>query len=281
MENTTTAPEQIGELYDSMTRMSEVFNEGQEHLAYWYGPDDDADAVTAGLRLTRKVTDALGLRRGEHLLDAGCGVGAPGVMVARETGVQVTGITVSRVEAAVAEKRVHDNDLVGQVRFQHGNYEKMPFADGTFDAVMAIESLTHATDLPAALREFHRVLRPGGRVALSECTRAVGPTGEPVASMPDVFRPNQLLTTHEWVRALEDAGFAVEEYTQCGPRVYGLGLRYLDRANELHDTLTQEFGPDAVASLKQGYKAMFGGDPKAMGYAVVTARKPVVPASAA
>ncbi|MEV4516529.1 methyltransferase domain-containing protein [Dactylosporangium sp. NPDC049525] len=272
--NDQATAQQIGELYDGMTSIAELFNDGQEHLAYWYGPEDDTSAVAAGERLTRKVVESLGLRRGEHLLDAGCGVGAPAVMVARETGARVTGITVSRVEAGVAERRAHELGLVGQVRFQYGDYTSMPFADGTFDAVMAIESLTHAADLPRVLRELRRVLRPGGRLALSECTRAVGPNGEPIAQMPEQFQSSQLLSTSGWVDALESVGFNVEEYTQCGPRVYGLGLRYLDRANEIHDELTEAFGSEVVAGLKQGYRDMFGGDPKAMGYAIVAARKP-------
>lgn len=277
MANPVITADEVGRLYDEASRMSNIFNEGHEHLGYWYDDEDGASAIEAGERLTRKVAGALGLRPDEHLLDAGCGIGAPGVQVAKETGARVTGITVSRAEAADAERRVHAEDLVGQVRFQHGDYQSMPFGDGTFDAVMAIESLTHAPDLPRVLAEFHRVLRPGGRLALSECTRGLSLSGDDLANIPDQYKTNLLLTIPEWIAALEAAGFFVEEYTQCGPRVFGMGLRYLDRANDIHDTLVEHFGEDAVQALKQGYRDMFGRSRTTLGYAIVCARKPAVP----
>jgi ubiquinone/menaquinone biosynthesis C-methylase UbiE len=267
--STVTTPAEIGKLYDEACRLSGIFNDGQEHLAYWYDNQDDTPIIEAGKRLTRRVVDTLGLRPGEHVLDAGCGVGAPAIMVAQETGARVTGITISSAEATEAGQRAAASGLNGQVRFQHGDYMSIPYPDGTFDAVLAIESLTHAPDLEAALREFSRVLRPGGRVAISECTRM-----HPDAQIPDLYKANRLMALPEWIDALQAAGFVVEEYTQCGRRVYGMGLRYLDRADELHDTLVSNFGADIVGALKQGYRDMFGAGPENMGYAILAARKP-------
>ncbi len=164
------APEDIGRLYDEASRMSGVFNDGQEHLAYWYGDDDEAGVVEAGHRITRKVVQALGLRAGAHVLDAGCGVGAPGILVAAETGARVTGITISAAEASEAARRALAAGLSGSVAFERGDYRSISYPAATFDAIMAIESLLHAPDLGSVLGEFFRVLRPGGRLAIAECT---------------------------------------------------------------------------------------------------------------
>jgi hypothetical protein len=122
------------------------------------------------------------------------------------------------------------------------------------------------------LREFSRVLRPGGGLAIAECTREPGGPDDSTG-IPDQFKANLLMTVPQWLAALEAAGFSVEEYTQCGRRVFSMGMRYLDHANELHDVLVDEFGAPAIAALKQGYRDMFAAS-QHMGYAIIAARKP-------
>jgi SAM-dependent methyltransferase len=63
---------------------------------------------------------------------------------------------------AVAARRVPEADL------REGGLDELPFADGAFDAVIAINALQFAFAPAAALREIHRVLRPGGRLALGQ-----------------------------------------------------------------------------------------------------------------
>lgn len=262
-------PEEVGELYDQACRMSGVFNNGQEHLGYWYDDSDNATMEEASQRLTRKVLDALGLRRGEHLLEAGCGVGAPATQFAEEAGARVTGVTISAVEAEEAEKRVAELGLKHRVSIQRADYHALPFPDGHFDALTAMESLMHSSDLDKALGEFHRVLRPGGRLAVTETVRK-----DSDSYIPDMYRSRVPMTIEDWVRTLTAAGFVVEEYTQCGHRVFSSGARYVARAEELQDVLVRDFGADFVEAIKQGYRDMFAPGPERMGYAILVARKP-------
>lgn len=270
-----TTPSEVGKMYDQTTPLSDIFNDGQEHLAYWYDQYDETPILEAAQRITRKVADTLGLRPGEHLLDAGCGLGAPAILIAKETGARVTGITISEAQVVEAQKRSSAAGLSDRVHFQHADYGSIPHPDNSFDAIIAIEALMHAQDLDLVLKEFHRVLRPGGRIAISDCTRQERMTDDEWDEIAATFKMNRLLTVPQWVDTLENAGYQVEEYTQCGPRVYGMGLRYLDRANELHETLVQGFGEETVAALKQGYRDYFAPGPGRMGYAILTARKPV------
>ncbi|WP_410648413.1 SAM-dependent methyltransferase [Amycolatopsis sp. cmx-4-54] len=269
-----TISDELGKMYDQTTPLSIALNDGQEHLAYWYGKEDDTTVFEAAQRITRKVADTLYLRPGERLLDAGCGVGAPAVLVAKETGALVTGITVSAAQVAEGERRAFESGLSRSVRFERGDYQSIAYPDGSFDAIMAIESLMHAPDLDAVLAEFHRVLRPGGRLALSDCTREPGMSDDEFVQLSEAFKMHCLLTIPQWVETLKRAGFVVEEYIQCGPRVYGMGLRYLDRANELQDELVSDFGEEAIENLKQGYRNYFGAGGERMGYGIIAARKP-------
>lgn len=269
MSESDWTPAQVAELYDSSCQMSTMFNDGYEHLGYWYDSEDDASVEEAGKRLTRKVVDILGLRRDEHLLDAGCGVGAPATQIAREVGARITGITISPAECEAAEKRAARQGLFHRVRFQVRDYHDLPYGDDHFDAVMAMEALSHSVDLSKALSEFHRVLKPGGRVAISETTMV-----HPDAQLPPFFRSRRPMTADGWLEVFRAAGFVVEEWTQCGHRVYGMGNRYVERVEELRDELVAEFGAEFVDTVKQGQKDMFAPGPDHMGYLILCARKP-------
>ncbi|WP_433386235.1 SAM-dependent methyltransferase [Micromonospora sp. KLBMP9576] len=273
MDATAPTIEDIGRMYDESAALSQLFIDGQEHLPYWYDHRDETPVVEAARRITRRVGAAIGLRSGEHVLDAGCGVGAPAVQLAEEYGVRVTGVTVSAVQVGEARRRAGGSESAPRVVFAQGDYNDLDYPDGTFDAVVAVESLMHAGELATPLAEFHRVLRPGGRLAIADCTREAHVGAERAARFMATFQIGQLLSVPEWISRLRGSGFDVEEYTQCGPRVYGMGLRYLDRADELHDELAARFGADTVRELKQSYRDYFGWGTD-IGYAIIAARKP-------
>jgi cyclopropane fatty-acyl-phospholipid synthase-like methyltransferase len=267
-------PVDVGKRYDESSQVSETFNDGQAHLAYWYGEQDDTPMAEAARRLTSKVAGSLGLRPGEHLLDAGCGPGAPAVQIAEETGARVTGITVSNFEVGAGQQRARAHGLTDRVRFEYGDYTSLSFPDGSFDAVLAVETLQCAPDLDRVLGELLRVLRPGGRIAVADYTREppLGPAE--AAEFVAGFGILRLPTLPEWVAALSRAGFTVEEYTQCGHRVFGMGAKYVESAESARDKLVAEFGEAGLAGLKDGMQQFFVLGPERIGYGIVVARKP-------
>lgn len=95
-----------------------------------------------------------------RLLDAGCGGGGACVLAATH-GWEVTGFDASHALLAIARERLP------QAQFVHGDLEKLPFADGHFDAALAANSVIFAEDIRQAVRELRRVVRPGGRVAVT------------------------------------------------------------------------------------------------------------------
>lgn len=263
----------VGRKYDESAPMSIVFNDGQVHLSYWYGERDDTPMVEASQRLTRKVVDALGLRAGEHLLDAGCGLGSPAIQIASEYGVRVTGVTVSRAEVAEATRRAESSDVADRVSFAFSDFTDLVLADGSVDAVMAIESLQCAADLSASLAELVRVLRPGGRITVAEYTAEAGLTPEEAQAFADSINVPRFRTQAEWLDALRAAGLAVEEYTQCGPRVFGQGPKYVEAVEQTREAIAAEFGAETVSGMKTAMADFFSPGAERVGYAIMTARK--------
>jgi len=117
--------------------------------------------------------DRLGVRPGDRLLDLGCGFGRHAFAAARR-GARVVALDagvdeVAAVRATLAAM-VEAGELdPGSVRAGAvaGDALSLPFSDDTFDRIVAAEVLEHLVDDVAAMAELHRVLRPGGTMAVT------------------------------------------------------------------------------------------------------------------
>ena len=106
------------------------------------------------------------LRADAAVLDVGCGPGTITVGLARRAG-RVVGLDMS--EDMVGAARDHAaTEGVANVTFEVGSAYELPSDDGSFDVVYAHQVLQHLADPIRALREFRRVLRPGGLVAVRD-----------------------------------------------------------------------------------------------------------------
>lgn len=274
MSETATRSAELGKRLDSLMPIMDLINGGHFHVAYWYDENDDTPITEAGERITRKVMDALGLRRDDEVLDVGCGPGGPAVLIARETGARITGISISNYDVSAATKRAEEAGLADRLTFRYGDYMALDFPDASFDSVIAIESLLSAPDLDHVLREFNRLLRPGGTVALCHCTREAKLSPEELEKFNASNMAHQLPSLPEWIDALKRAGFVVEEYTQFGHRVFGQRERYFTAIDDVRDELVERVGEGVIAGIKQGMDGFFGPGPELVGYAIVAGRKP-------
>ena len=111
------------------------------------------------------VVEELALREGDLLVDLACGRGGYGLEVARRTGARLVGVDFSA--EAVRLAREHAGRRGQQADFRVGDLRATGLEEATADAVMVIDAIQFADPPSAAYAEIHRILRPGGRVALT------------------------------------------------------------------------------------------------------------------
>jgi 2-polyprenyl-6-hydroxyphenyl methylase/3-demethylubiquinone-9 3-methyltransferase len=128
----------------------------------WYSSEDSPMALLRAESKLRNPWVAARLSeafadRPCRVLDVGCGAGFLSNYLAAK-GAAVTGIDTSRDALAVA----HEHDTSGRARYLEADALSLPFADGSFDAVCAMDFLEHVETPERAIAEASRVLAPGG-----------------------------------------------------------------------------------------------------------------------
>ncbi len=121
-----------------------------------------------GAALTRKLAEAALVGREAEVLDVACGRGESARLLASHRGCRVVGIDYSRDNIARANLLTRRAALSEKVSFVNSDAERLPFRDVSFDVVICECSLCVFPYFEAALAEIKRVLRPGGRVAISD-----------------------------------------------------------------------------------------------------------------
>jgi cyclopropane fatty-acyl-phospholipid synthase-like methyltransferase len=262
----------VGELYDEMAGMIEVMG-GNIHVGYWLADDDPTPLLEAINRCTDLVGAELALGPGQHLLDIGCGVAVPATRIAQRTDARITALTNSRWQQQEARRRVQAAGLRGQVDVEYGDAAALEHPNESFDAVLAFESLPHAHDRRVWLREMLRVLRPGGRVVLTEFTREVELTDEE-ASILALNGLQPPLPATELTELIRAEGLELLKVHECGDNIRRSYPAYFDRLASRREDMVAAYGQERVAMQEQGMQVLLPIYRDKIGYLILTARKP-------
>ncbi len=118
-------------------------------------------------RWRRAMVTALGPLEGRRVLDVATGTGLVAALLER-AGADVVAVDQSEEMLARARARFAGTGRAGAVELVHAEAERLPFADGAFDALTFTYLLRYVDEPAATLRELARVVRPGGRIGMVE-----------------------------------------------------------------------------------------------------------------
>ena len=161
--------------------------------------------------LTNWGLNLVDIQDGWTMLDIGCGGGATlRRLLKRSKGAKVYGIDISE-ESVVKAKKVNIDVLDKQVFIAQGSAENLPYTDGMFDLVTAVETVYFWPRLPHCLQEVRRVLKSGGRFAIMVEVVDAGSMWTNVVEGMTAYSPDELQ------EMLDEAGFVETEIHRKKP----------------------------------------------------------------
>jgi len=219
---------------------------GETSAAIGYGEDQLASipkGANLGLGCGNPLAHAQ-IRPGETVLDLGSGAGIDAFLAAREVGPNGRVIGVDMTSAMIL--RARENAIKGDYRnveFRLGEIESLPVTDASVDVILSNCVINLSPDKPRVFREALRVLRPGGRMVVSDLVLA--------RALPDAVRTSVeayvgcvagAAMKDDYLRAIADAGFEGVEVVEA--TTYGAGEKVLP------NVVSEAGAWDAVRSVK-------------------------------
>jgi ubiquinone/menaquinone biosynthesis C-methylase UbiE len=184
-----------------------------------------------GRGATEELVSLCHLRAGQSILEVGCGVGATTSYLAEEHGCLVTAVDISERMVSRSQARAKRQGVRNRTGFAVADARQLPFAEGCFAALIDESVMAFVQDKQLAMRDYVRVVRPGGYIGLNQVTWSGEPPAELVRYASLIMAGAQFLNSQAWAALLESTGLGevrLNEYRFSPLSQFVEELRQLD-----------------------------------------------------
>ena len=205
---------------EAIAKTKNIFNTASDYF--------DAPALSFWNRFGQKTIERLSLNEGDLVLDVCCGTGASAIPAAVSVGStgQVLGIDIAESMLELARQKSQFQGLEN-IEFRSGDFENLGFKSESFDAVVCVFGIFFVPDMVAAVKELWRMVRPGGKLAITSWGEKVFEPANQIfwdaikTERPDLYRnftPWDRIAAPASLQTLLEAGGAtqVEVFAELG-----------------------------------------------------------------
>jgi ubiquinone/menaquinone biosynthesis C-methylase UbiE len=263
---------QVATLYDSPeSQLGPILFGGHLHWGYWDAEHAGDDFAAAADRLAQIMIDRTRIQAGQRFIDLGCGVGHPAMKLAKAKGCSVDGITISKVQQQDATARALAAGMQDKLRFIHGSALAIPCEDQAYDGGWFFESIFHMGHRDA-LREAHRVLKPGACLALTDLPTLPTTTPEFMAFVDEHIH-SSFIPKGDYPSLMAETGFELVGIDDITENVMPWLVPKFRETLALHEREIAAVVRDNLEKTIDNWVYLFEYMSENLGYMVVTARK--------
>jgi demethylmenaquinone methyltransferase/2-methoxy-6-polyprenyl-1,4-benzoquinol methylase len=197
----------------------------------------------------RKAVHLLRGAAPRELLDVATGTADLAIEAARQLErAMIVGIDVAENMLTIGREKIRRRGLQGRIVLDEASAERLPYPEGSFDAVLCGFGVRNFSDLSAGLKEMYRVLRPGGSVVILEFSR---PSRFPIRPLYDLYSGTVLPAVGRWISRHRDA----YAYLPGTIRTFPFGAEFLGiLASSGFHSLNEHSLTFGIASIYHGIK---------------------------
>jgi len=187
--------------------------------------------------------DHLGIAAETTVLEVGSGSGGPAAYLAAKRGCRLTGVDINEHGIRNATALATSNGLADRVRFETVDAnQSLPFADASFDVVISNDAMCHIANRAAALRDWHRILRPGGRAFFTDAMVITGPVSHQELATRSSIGFYIFVPPGANEAMLRDAGFTVTSVQDVTGNAEAVAARWHDARARHREALVKREG---------------------------------------
>jgi sarcosine/dimethylglycine N-methyltransferase len=176
------------------------------------------------MRANRHMAAAADLRPGQVVIEAACGVGGTARFLAKEQGVRVRATNIAEMQLTEARELAEKAGLSQLLEFRFADYHNLPFVDASCDVWWCQEALLYSVDKRRVFDEAMRVVRPGGRLIMSDLLLDESVTGAAREQFTTKLKAPNMWSIERWDRLIGELPLALIERQGPG-RPYPAHLR--------------------------------------------------------
>lgn len=199
------------------------------HHGYWQTGRETKERAQE--QLIEKLITRAGIKNGARILDVGCGIGGSAIYLNKKLNADVTGITISPTQVAIAKELAKENEA--EVDFLLMDAENMRFKKA-FDIVWSIEAISHLSHKEKFFKKCREILKPEGKLIFTDWFRASNLKAsdqrryiEPIEEAMVLAR---IESRNDYLRHLARAGFRTalfEEMSDNVSRTWGISIELI------------------------------------------------------
>jgi len=263
--------------YDSIDADNFYFNVwGGEDIhvgIYKYAGEPISDASR---RTVEKMADCLSeFPAGAKVVDLGSGYGGSARFLAREKGLHVTCLNLSKVQNDRNRQMNKEQGLADKIEVHDGNFEELPFEDNSFEIAWSQDAFLHSADRKKVFQEIDRVLKPGGVVVITDPMMRAGASREDLQPVFDRIHLDSMGSIGVYEDYAKGLGWSIEPPEE---RTKDLVTHYSRVRQELEsrtEELIQHCSPDYLERMKKGLGHWIeAGENNALFWGILMYRKP-------
>jgi len=213
---------------------------------------------TGGLETTEEFVDLLDLQNGQKVLDIGGGIGGSAFYMAKKFGAKVVTIDLSSNMTQIGMDRAQE---VGcgpdQVVFEIADATKRDYPAESFDVIYSRDTILHIPDKLSLFKKFHKFLRPGGKVLISDYCCSPETHSDKFKTYVKQ-RGYNLLSPAQYGKVLETAGFVNVRAEDRSEQFANVIRSEIVKTESIRDEFVQEFDDAGYKYIVDGWKEKLG-----------------------